>query len=238
MAYKTLKSLKMNKKTRKNRKGGSPTECKNANVPCESLDTQYTGKLNQTWKTCIDVDGINHHIFYITPKNVFIKSIETGQIPEFNVKTKNGHTACKIMIEDKYISCFLFICGNWYAIMRLFGKTINTEYFARTEKNRAFFKLTNVSIDIDTNDPTKGTGLISIPSKHYTIVKKKTILSTSNAPTIQLKPDSFININKKNIVNNKEVFYVLQIFRLHKLLGNHGKHIVAHNVALDVIENI
>ena len=123
-------------------------KCMNYNKSCPTFDTQLTNtknvknKINPTWKTCIYAYAdnkyeINYHIFYITPQNVIIKSIDSIQIPEFTVNGRK-HT---IMIEDKYISCFVLICGEWYAIMRLFGTTLNTELLARTEKNRAFYKL-------------------------------------------------------------------------------------------------
>lgn len=214
--------------------------CAGSDIPCRVLDTQYTGKLNQTWDTCINMNGINNHILYLTPNNVIIKSIETAQIPEFNIITNKNKvpTACKIMIEDKYVSCFLFICGNWYAIMRLLGKTINTEYFARTEKNRAFFKLSGITVDIDLNNPNNGSGLITIPRNLYTNVKKTHILSTSSSPVIQLTPNSFTNINKQSIVNDQKVFNVLQRFRQQKLFANNEKQAVAQDVATGVLQGL
>ena len=182
------------------------------------------------------MDGIFNHIVYITPKNVLIKSIDTVQIPEFVVNINNQPVKSKIMIEDKYVTCFLFICGNWYAIMRLFGKTLNTGVLARTEKNRAFFKLNNIHIDVDTNNPNNGSGLITIPGNHTTNTNKKQFFATSNTPIIQLTSDSFTNINKQSIVNNHYVFYILQEFRLQKLIGNSGKYGFIGNVAEDMVQ--
>jgi hypothetical protein len=104
--------------------------CSNSLVKCNLLDKHYTenNKENEVWDTCIHMNGINNHIIYITPKNVVIKKIETAVIPEFAVKLsdENNKSLCKIMIEDKYVGCFLKICGHWYAFMRLFGKTFNS----------------------------------------------------------------------------------------------------------------
>lgn len=223
--YESIKTVKNHKKI---------VKCSGTNVPCKTLDTQYTGKLNQTWDTCIKINGIQNHILYITPSNVIIKSIESAQIPEFKVKMNNVPTACKIMIEDKYVSCFLYVCGNWYAIMRLLGKTINTEFLARTEKNRAFFKLSGIDIDIDKSNPNNGSGLIVIPENQYTTVEKKHILSTSKTPVIQLTANSFINIDKKSVVNDQKIFNVLQRFRQEKVAGN----AVKQGVAIETTEAI
>uniref|UniRef100_A0A6C0JZU0 Uncharacterized protein n=1 Tax=viral metagenome TaxID=1070528 RepID=A0A6C0JZU0_9ZZZZ len=225
--YESIKTMKNHKKR---------IECSGANIPCNTLDTQYKGKLNQTWDTCIKMNGIQNHILYITPNNVVVKSIESAQIPEFIVSIDNVPTACKIMIEDQYISCFLYVCGNWYAIMRLLGKTINTEFLARTEKNRAFFKLSDIDIDIDKSNPNNGSGLIVIPENQYTTVEKKHILSTSTTPVIQLTANSFTNIDKKSVVNNQKVFNVLQRFRQEKVAGNAVKQGVAADITLDVVD--
>jgi hypothetical protein len=204
------------------------SQCENASIKCNFSDTQYTGKRNQTWKTCINMNGIYNHILYLTPNNVLIKSIETLQIPEFVIqcldKTGNGiPMSSKIMIEDKYVSSFLYICGDWYAMMRLFGKTINTQYLARTENNRAFFKLSNISVDIDTKNPeTNGTSIITIPYGSYEVVNKTTLAATSNVPTINITK-GFVNIDKNSWVRGKRVFNVLQRFRQQKLLAHNAK---------------
>jgi hypothetical protein len=216
------------------------SQCENASTKCNFSDTQYTGKLNQTWKTCINMNGIYNHILYLTPNNVVIKSIETIQIPEFVVKCidKTGNGApmsSKIMIEDKYITAFLYICGDWYAIMRLFGKTLNTQYLARTEKNRAFFKLSNISVDIDTKNPeTNRTSVINIQYGSYKLVNETKLAATSNVPTVNIRK-GFVNIDKNSVVRNKRVFNVLQRFRQQKLLAHNAKEELAENVASDIL---
>jgi hypothetical protein len=175
-------------------------KCMNFDKTCPMLDTQLTNtknvtnKINPTWKTCIygyaeNKYEINYHIFYITPQNVVIKSIDSIQIPEFTVNGKK-HT---IMIEDKYISCFLLICGEWYAIMRLFGTTLNTELLARTEKNRAFFKLPpEININyVKEPSPHKHT-IINIPPSVYTLVNEN-----DSIKTIKLNDNVVKNINRE-----------------------------------------
>jgi len=226
---------RQNKRTLKNKlkkmRGGLSQNnwqtCPNANVSCNWFDKHYTNnKQNQTWDTCINMNGIYNHIIYITSQNVLIKSIESLQIPEFKVKlpTENQPISCKIMIDDKYIGCFLNICGKWYVIMRLFGKTVNTGMLARTEINKAYYEISN--IDIDAENPDIGTSIITIPKESYTEVNDSTILSTSNTKIIQLNNNSFININKEN-----DVFYVLQRFRQEKIWANAEKEEVASNIA-------
>jgi len=226
-----------NKKTKK--RGGEEkpnSACKDANVACNFLDRQFRNKKNQTWDTCINMNGIYNHIIYITPNNVVIKSIEPIQAPEFVIEISNTELTAKVMIEDKFVSCFLYVCGDWYVIMRLFGKTLNTDYLARTEKNKAFYKLDTdvLSVSLNMDDPNKkGTGLITLSDGKYEPVNKKLLFSTSNAPIYQIT-SGFTNINKQSIVNGQKVFNVLQRFRQEKILANHKKQELAKDVAKEV----
>jgi hypothetical protein len=200
------------------------------------LDQEFGSTINSVWKTCIEINGRKNKIIYVTSKNVFIKSIESLQIPEFYIKiqeTKEETITCKLMIEDKYISCFLYICGEWYVIMRLFGKTINTDFLARTEANKAFYKLKNVNIDLDvdtlitsdeTPDSVNGSGLVLISPDTYTKISPYTWLSDNKTRTIKLNDDCFENINKQSMVNGEPVFNILQRFRQQKILGNIVKY--------------
>lgn len=229
-----------NRRTLKNRGGlwpfTSKTEavvqdmqsCPNSEKPCDIIDTQFKDKKNQTWKTCINMNGIYNHIAYVTQENVLVKSIESAQIPEFHVLVNRQDITCKVKIENKFVGCFLNICGEWYAIMRLFGSAILTGLLARTEASRAFYKLKNITIDFDLNNTEHGTSLISIPEGNYTSINDDFIFSfnpfkekgTAEAPqitAIQLTEDCFENINKKN---SPSVFKVLQRFRQEKILGN------------------
>jgi hypothetical protein len=213
---------------------GNPVQmgCPDSKKPCNTLDTHYKEKHNETWDTCINMNGINNHIIYLTNSNfLLIKSPETFQIPEFKIAMNNVPTMCKIMIKNQYIASFVFICGNWYAMMRLLGTTVNTGIFARTEQNEAFFLLNGINIDINTNNPTEGSGLIYIP-KYNTVSKEEVSqkLSTSNTPTIRLIEGSFKNIDKSSMVNNQAVFDVLQRFRQQKVIANDAKHEAVHTV--------
>jgi len=224
------------KRSKKYTKGGNNNSCLDSDVKCNFLDKHFQGKINPTWNTCINMNGIYNHIVYITPTNVLIKSIESLQIPEFYVKFPNDSISkkCNIMIEDKYIGCFLYICGEWYAIMRLFGKTLNTQYFARTEKNKAFYKLKNIYIDVDTTSPeNSGDGSILLPIESYSEVNNSKILATNNLSLqIKLSENYFTNINKNN---DKNVFNVLQRFRQEKLYANNVKQEFAQEAAKNVI---
>jgi hypothetical protein len=209
--------------------------CPNAKLACNWFDKHYTanGKVNETWDTCIDMNGIKNHIIYITSQNVAIKSIESLQVPEFKVKlpTENEPIKCKIMIEDKYVGCFLNICGQWYVIMRLLGTTINTGMLALTETNKAYYRITN--IEIDAKDPETGSSLITIPQGSYTESNESPTLATSSTPVIKLNDSCFKNINKED-----DTFNVLQRFRQQKIWANAEKQEVAANLAGDVVENV
>ena len=220
----TKKNAKRTKNTKKMRgiAKGIDSNCPDTQVNCNLLDKHYTegNKSNEVWDTCINMNGINNHIIYVTSKNVFIKSVETLQVPEFVVKFEGDDEprTCKIMIEDKYIACFLKICGQWYAMMRLFGKTLNTGYLARTEKNKVFYRISN--LEIDANDPVNGTGLIKIPKDSYKDSDSNPIFSTSSTKVIELTDKCFENINKQT----GNVFNVLQRFRQQKQAANDAKY--------------
>jgi hypothetical protein len=204
---KHTKRYKKSKKYTKKRyfkKGGeyNNNDCPDSNVECKWFDQQFKGKLNPSWNTCISMNDIYNHIIYVTSVNVLIKSVETLQIPEFYVKFSDNpnNAKCKIMIEDKYVNCFIYLCGKWYAMMRLFGTTVNVEYLARTEKNRAFFELKNIDVNLDTKNPeNSGDSVILIPSDSYSEENKSQLLSTDDSvKIIKLSDSNVTNINKNN----------------------------------------
>jgi hypothetical protein len=209
------------------------TKCLNPEISCNFFDDFYPGKMNYTWDTCINMNGIYNHIFYITSQNVLIKSIETLQIPEFMAKVELENRLqkiqCKIKIEDKFVGCFLNICGEWYAIMRLFGKTLNTGYLARTEKNKAFYKLTNLSFGLDVENPNDGDSSITITSKYFDEDNTMYLFKTSSSKMIVLK-NCFENITKQN-----DVFKVLQRFRQEKIFAHSGKENLLNNRIEDAL---
>ena len=159
-------------------------------------------------------------MIYMTPKNVLIKSIETIQIPEFVIDINNVKSRYVIRIEDKYVGCFVYLNKSWYAIMRLFGTTVNTHYLARTEKNKAYYKLDGIRVNVDIEKNT-GTGTINLSDNMYNKDYVKTVLGNKNTPTITLT-GGFTNIDKKNGSEN-DIFISLQAFRQQKLLGNDAK---------------
>ena len=218
---KKSKKCRKSKKYRKIQKGGYT--CHNENVKCNILDKNYSyNKVNQVWETCIYMNGIYNHIIYLTELNVIIKSIETAQIPHFYVKIPKymdiseyiGRT--KILIEDKFIGCFLKICGEWYAIMRLFGKTINTGIFSRTETNKAFYKINNIKFDLKNIETDSG--IIEISRNFFTEQKDKYILSTSTTPVLLLNPNCYKVVTTKDII-----FNVLQRYRQEKIIAQSMK---------------
>jgi len=224
-----------NKTQNKNRKQNRQKTRKIRGGECKLLDTQYN-KQNPTWDTCITMNNIKNNIVYVTSSNVIIKSIESAQIPEFIVKLPTEQIRSKIMIEDKYVACFIRISNQWYIMMRLFGKTLNTGYLARTEKNKVFYKIkSGVTLDIDTNDTNKGSGLIKFEPNCYTKEIKNQILATSTTPTIIIKPEIIENINKTNDI---QTFTILQRFRQQKLFGNDVKQAVAQEATEGVFSGL
>ena len=111
-------------------------------------------------------------------------------------------------------------------MMRLFGTTINTGHLARTEKNKAFYKLNNAII-------LDNIGMIQIMPNTYTEVKKFTMLDTNDTKIILLNQNVVENINKSSLVNGEKVFNILQRFRQQKVYANDAKHDFARDVVMD-----
>lgn len=233
---------KITKKQRQRQKGGN--QCPDEEVKCDLLDTFYNNTnsnlKNQMWKTCIYQNNRNNHILYITPLNVVIKSIETAQIPEFNVSFLTEQNKmrkpiefirCKIMIENKFVASFLKICDEWYAMVRLFGVTLNTGILARTEKNRVFYKIKKDKLRFGNVNEN---GLIYFSQGSYTQETRNNYwLITGNTPIIIIKDDCF-----ENIVKTNDVFYVLQRFRQEKLIGHEMKEKFIEKLIKGVINGI
>jgi len=191
--------------------------CPDKDVSCDTLDTKLDGAINPTWMTCLSKRGVKYHIKYVTPANMFIKSIESAQIPHFNVETPEGVMECKLKIENKFVSCFLKICGEWYAIMRLLGKTINTGVLAMTVRNRAYYRLDTKYIDIDEKN-----GLVKIAKDAIDATEHGWyILMTKKTPGLVINDKVWEPVDR---AHNVEVFRVLNTFRIQKLLGNSAKY--------------
>jgi len=210
-------------------------------LPCYLIDSHYAEptKVNETWHTCIGMNGIKNRIIYITSQNIFIKSIESFQIPVFNVTLlpEALPVHCNIMIEDKFVGCFLNVYGEWYVVMRLFGKTLNTGVLARTEKNKAYYKIKNIQIDASVSKNGEvglgrvvGTSSITIPENYYEEVNPSFRLLTSNSRVIRIKSGCFQNINKTN-----SVFKVIQRFRQEKIIANTEKNDFIQDVIFNSI---
>jgi hypothetical protein len=116
--------------------------------------------------------------------------------------------------------------------MRLFGTTINVGVLARTEKNKAYYKINHehIKININTETPDNATSnsSIQIPNDKITIIDESYIFSTSKTKTLQLSSDCYENINK---TNDPIAFNVLQRFRQQKVIGNAVKQEAAWNLA-------
>jgi hypothetical protein len=215
------------KKTRRNKSlsgGGNNTVC---NI-FDSYLIKADKNSNNCWRTCIQQNGVKNDILYITPINVLIKSIETIQHPDFLATLDRSEPKkIKMMIEGKYINCFLKIQDKWYAIMRLFGTTLNTGIFAFTEKNKAFYRLNNIDIDLRStvDDHVVGNGLIQLNSSQF-IQKNQ---------DVNINPEFF-----QNITSQDSVYDLLRNFRLQKIHGNAEKtglaDIIGKNVFLDLIK--
>ncbi len=206
------------------------SSCPDKDVACDILDTQLDGKINPSWMTCISKRGVKYHIKYVTPSNMFIKSIESTQIPHFNVaglttaqQQQQGAIECKLKIENKFIACFALICGEWYAIMRLLGKTINTGVLAMTVRNRAYYRLNTKYIQID-----EATSAVKLAPDAMKQSDEFYILSTKKTPILNLDPKVWEHVDREH---NVEVFRVLNTFRIQKLVANVMKYHALGEVA-------
>ncbi len=219
---KTKKSSTLRRRNKTSRqsqavvKGGADPqrECPDEDKWCPMFDTLMKNRMgNSIWKTCLYLHRIHYHITYIIPRNVNIKSINTLQVPEFFCNINNKNVRCKVKINDMYVACFLQICNNWYAIMRLWGKTLNTGLFARTDTNQAFYHLKDFKLSDD--------GVISFLPTNYTIKENSIfILSPHDSIKLVLNPTVYSPIEKKNSVEGRAIFKVLNTFRKKKILGH------------------
>lgn len=212
------------------------------NSECSYTDTQISNIHNSLWKTCISKNYHKYNIgtqkiLYITPINTFIKSVETIQIPKFNISINGEIGSYPIKIDNKYINCFLRICGKWYAIMRLFGHVFFSEFLARNEKMKTFYRISDqITFNIENGLITISTpGNPALPSSQLhkdkesidrvQIVEKKKILHVfKKVPTILLPKSYYENINKNNgeLVDDKNihlVYWILNTFRTQKMIA-------------------
>lgn len=178
---KKTRSLKSKKSGKSKQRTSKTHESKQHS--CNIIDTQLNYKSNNIWKTCIHKNAKNNIIYYITPKNVIIKSISTIQIPEFVLELNGKEQQCKIKIEDKFVSCFIYVNKRWHVITITSNTFIfeNMRYYLLVDK---LFKLNNAgkiilsthqmvlndTINVNNNDYTP----VSTDSSVYKILKEFT----------------------------------------------------------------
>jgi len=184
------------------------------------MDRQYFSRNNPVWKTCITVHNKYNRLIYVTPRNVIIKSVQSIQIPNFNVKINDqgNYMLFQIMIRQLFINCFILYCGNWYVSMRLVD---NDEL---SENNTLFYKLKNgikVELMVNTKE-VEGNGLIIIPSGTYDKISKLSEKSKKEISIIQLK-DNNMNFESITEEKNNDTWEVLITFRRQKIVGNVAK---------------
>ena len=84
-------------------------------------------------------------IYYITPKYLLYPDLESiiNIISKFSVLLPNNTeiVSRKVRIDNRYVSCFVRIKNDWYAILRLIGTVLVDGYFAPTHKLRVYFRL-------------------------------------------------------------------------------------------------
>jgi len=145
-----LKKSKLKRSCRKTRRRmrGGDSNCEIVQNT-DFFDTEIPGKKNKTWDTNIVIDDKSSiKVRYLTCINQIIRAVETTTIPEFIVKM-DKEKQVRIMIKDKYVSCFLRICGEWYVVMRLYGTVLSPVTFSNgsSTPQDTFYKLENISID-------------------------------------------------------------------------------------------
>jgi hypothetical protein len=191
--------MKYRMKTRKNKRqrGGSK---------CEYFDIDIHSKYNKVHQMCIPHEIQPTKFFYITPHNFYTQNLESLSVPKFYIKLADGRTVLReIIIENKYVACFLHIREKWYIILRLLGTVFNMGVLAQTEENRAYFRFRSKCIQVDIKS-----GLI-----HFV----KGVYSETVTPSFLFSPSNAININDnclQNITSKDKdyIFEILQIFRM------------------------
>jgi hypothetical protein len=198
----TKKGIKRKRKTIKNRfksKGGfnPKSQCGYEDIEIKPNYKYY----NKMHKTCIPTDNMDNDIYYITTRHFFRQNIESIIISKFDISLSNNPQILsrKIMIEDKYVGCFLKIRNDWYAIMRLMGTTFNVGLFAQTTKHRVYFKFKPNVIKVYNN------GLIHFP-QHESYEEK-------DSDIIKIKDDNIENITINKDKSTDELFMILDVFR-------------------------
>lgn len=161
---------------------------------------------------------LGHPLVYIIPEKILFKNVESMRVPVFKIllPSTSGYlqTRCNIKLYEKYINYFVFLQGQWYAIMRIF-RALNTGVLA-AHTNTVFYKfIPNVIL----GNPEK-TGNIFINPNAYNIIqddKAIGIFRSSTATTLDIKPACLLPIE-----SGKD-FSVLQRFRNEQIIMFEGK---------------
>jgi hypothetical protein len=185
---------------------------------------EITKKKNKTWKKfTLSPNEEWNGFYFITQLNANIRSLDTMQIPKFvfdiNISGDVRELELSIMIEDKYINCFVYHCGNWYAIMRIWGLSLQPDIGILKKNTDAFnlyYKLINISFDFDVNKPTEGTSIITVDSENFVIF--------NDGNSIKLKPQCFELIQKETIIDGEtKIYNILEDFRNSEIYNNQEK---------------
>ena len=209
-----------------------PAEEQEDTMNCEVVQNyklnKYKNKSNTVKEEIIKLGNIDTKIIYVIPKNVMIESVDTLQKPIFNIFINNTNMSSKIKIEKRYINCFVCLCGEWYAMMRIYNERIvRGAYYM--DYTKLFYKLHNIHVDIDINNPENGTGRIIISDNIYT--HKKELFSSGK---LVLVPESYTVITEKH-----SIYMPLHQFRNLKVLGNSAKYLAiisALRIGLDMLK--
>ena len=163
------------KKRGGNRKTISSTRKKNNtnnnNVNCNTTDEQLSYKSNNIWKTCIR----ENIIYYITPKNTFIKDIRTILDPKFVVIQNGTSEEYSIQINNEFVSCFLFINGEWYAFVMINFAVLDTF---------RYYKIDDVKYVYDENGNIVLTNINKFLSNGIIHIKKATEVIQKENPYV------------------------------------------------------
>ena len=186
----------LHSKTQKNR-------CKD-DIGCEIKHFRKHKYPNQIWNTCIDVDGKIHHILYLTPKNVIIKSIDTYQIPTFVVRMEKTQVTCSFTFDGNYVSCFLRHCGSWYILLIQKNSMVYNDFL--------YYKIKH------TKNVLNKDGELSF--------KLDMFMDTPNSPVLELKPEYLEEVSQRS-----PFWKVLQKFKFEKNIARDLKEIGALIVA-------
>ena len=195
-------------RNKRNRKGGNKTHSKkkHSNAGCNTFDTQLTKYVsNSVWRTCIR----HNNIYYIIPKNAVLKDIKTVRAPKFAVKLDGTPGEFSVQIEDQYISCFLHIKKQWYALAMV--------NFAITQNFR-YYRLDGVD---------------SLYDKNGTIKLKNAKLQTNLTDTISITKTTPILKT-----NDNPIYDLLNNFVTQKLVASTAREFVTDMILVKGVEEL